>query len=80
MGVMMVDGKAEQQVIDYDELTRRVQSDAAALGLLYQKYYDRIFSFCVHRLFCRDKAQDVTSSVFLAVARNNRSVQGLLRA
>ncbi len=72
----MVDGKAEQQVLDYDELARRVRSDAAALGLLYQKYYDLIFSFCVHRLFCRDTAQDVTGSVFLAVARNIDQFKG----
>ena len=45
-------------------------------GQLYELYYDRIFRFCVHRLFNRTTAEDVTSSVFLTVARTMRDFKG----
>lgn len=45
------------------------QPGAETLESLYDKYYDRIYAFCVHRLFCRTAAEDVTSQVFLAAAR-----------
>ncbi|MHC4552580.1 MAG: RNA polymerase sigma factor [Planctomycetota bacterium] len=38
------------------------------LESLYDKYYERIYAYCVHRLFCRAVAEDVTSQVFLSVA------------
>ncbi len=52
------------------------KTQAAALGRLYELYYDRIFRFCVHRLFNRTTAEDVTSSVFLTVARTIRDFKG----
>ena len=39
-------------------------------------YYERIFRFCVHRLFNKEIAEDVTSAVFLEVARGIRSFKG----
>jgi RNA polymerase sigma-70 factor (ECF subfamily) len=59
-----------------DELVVLAKTQAAALGKLYELYYDRIFRFCVHRLFNRATAEDVTSSVFLTVARTIRQFQG----
>jgi len=60
----------------YDDLVILAKSQAAALGRLYELYYDRIFRFCVHRLFNRSAAEDVTSSVFLTVARTMREFKG----
>jgi RNA polymerase sigma-70 factor (ECF subfamily) len=60
----------------YDDLVVLAKTQAGALGRLYELYYDRIFRFCVHRLFNRTTAEDVTSSVFLTVARTMRDFQG----
>jgi len=53
-----------------DELVIRAKCQADALGELYDIYYKRIFKFCVHRLFNKEVAEDVTSTVFLEVAKN----------
>jgi RNA polymerase sigma-70 factor (ECF subfamily) len=50
--------------------------DADALGQLYDLYYERIYQFCVHRLFNREIAEDVTSTIFLQVARQIRGFAG----
>ena len=60
----------------YDDLVELAKTQAAALGRLYELYYDRIFRFCVHRLFNRATAEDVTSTVFLTVARMMRDFKG----
>jgi RNA polymerase sigma-70 factor (ECF subfamily) len=60
----------------YDELVVLAKSQAQALGRLYELYYDRVFRFCVHRLFNKTTAEDITSAVFLTVARTMRQFQG----
>ncbi len=60
----------------YDDLVLLAKTQAGALGRLYELYYDRIFRFCIHRLFNRTTAEDVTSSVFLTVARTMRDFKG----
>ncbi len=52
-----------------DDLVLEAHTQADALGRLYELYYERIFRFCVHRLFNKEIAEDVTSAVFLQVAR-----------
>jgi RNA polymerase sigma-70 factor (ECF subfamily) len=59
-----------------DGLVLRARTQADALGRLYEMYYGRIFRFCVHRLFDKETAEDVTSTVFLEVARKIRSFNG----
>ena len=68
--VIMVGAMAKlvQQTED-DDLVQRARSQADALARLYDIYYQPIFNFCVHRLFDKEIAEDVTSSVFLEVAR-----------
>jgi RNA polymerase sigma-70 factor (ECF subfamily) len=39
-------------------------------------YYEPVFRFCVHRLFNKEIAEDVTSAVFLEVARSIRRFRG----
>jgi RNA polymerase sigma-70 factor (ECF subfamily) len=60
----------------YDDLVILAKTQAAALGRLYELYYDRILRFCVHRLFNKTTAEDVTSSVFLTVARTMGQFKG----
>ena len=61
---------------DGDNLVIRARTQADALGRLYELYYDRIFRFCIHRLFSREVAEDITSTIFLAVARAMRTFEG----
>jgi len=44
--------------------------------LLYRRHYDAVFKYCVHRLFDRHTAEDVTSQVFLKVVENFHSFEG----
>jgi RNA polymerase sigma-70 factor (ECF subfamily) len=67
--------KVVQQTEDND-LVQRAKTQAEALGRLYEMYYERIFRFCVHRLFNKEIAEDVTSAVFLNVARGIRDFAG----
>jgi RNA polymerase sigma-70 factor (ECF subfamily) len=59
-----------------DDLVLRARTQAEALGQLYELYYERVFRFCVYRLFNKEIAEDVTSAVFLQVARGIRSFKG----
>ena len=61
---------------DDGDLLSRARTEADALGQLYELYYGRIFRFCVHRLFIKEVAEDVTSTVFLEVARRIRTFGG----
>jgi RNA polymerase sigma-70 factor (ECF subfamily) len=65
-----------QKQTDSNDLVLRARTEAGALGQLYEMYYRRIFRFCVHRLFNKQIAEDVTSTVFLHVARRIHSFKG----
>ena len=52
-----------------DDLVFRARTQADALGRLYEMHYERILGFCVYRLFNKEIAEDITSAVFLEVAR-----------
>jgi len=59
-----------------DDLVLKARTQAEALSRLYEMYYERIFWFCVHRLFDKEIGEDVTSAVFLEVARSIRLFKG----
>ncbi len=59
-----------------DDLVLRARTQADALGRLYELHYGPILRFCVHRLFIKEIAEDVTSTVFLEVARGIRRFTG----
>ena len=59
-----------------DALVQKARADAGALGSLYRLYYERVFAFCVHRLFNKTVAEDVTSAVFLDIAGTMRRFKG----
>jgi RNA polymerase sigma-70 factor (ECF subfamily) len=67
--MMMVDAMAKRlQENEHSGIVARARYDAAALGALYDKYYERIYRFCVHRVYCKAAAEDVAGNTFLAVA------------
>ena len=51
-------------------LIAKARGNPAAFAQLYRRHYDAVFRYCVHRLFDRQAAEDVTSAVFLKVVEN----------
>ena len=72
----MVGAMAKVEVRENNDLVLRARTQTDALARLYERYYDRIFRFCVYRLFDKEIAEDVTSMVFLEVARKIRGFKG----
>lgn len=57
-------------------LITRAREDRTAFVQLYRRHYDAVFRYCVHRLFERQTAEDVTSDVFLKVVENFSGFKG----
>jgi RNA polymerase sigma-70 factor (ECF subfamily) len=75
--VSMVGAMAKPvEQIPYDDLVVRAKTQAGALAELYELYYDRIYRFCVHRLYSKAAAEDITSGVFVTVAGAMRQFKG----
>ena len=64
------------KVIDEKSLIARARNDSTAFVQLYRSHYNAVFRYCVHRLFDRQLAEDVTSEVFLKAVENIRSFKG----
>ena len=58
------------------DLTTTAKSDPGAFTRLYFRHYDAIFRYCVHRLFDRTTAEDITSEVFLKMVENFQTFDG----
>jgi RNA polymerase sigma-70 factor (ECF subfamily) len=52
------------------QLIAEARRGPAAFTKLYRRHYDSVFRYCVHRLFERQTAEDVTSAVFIKVLEN----------
>jgi RNA polymerase sigma-70 factor (ECF subfamily) len=52
------------------DLVVRARRDRSAFAVLYDRYYPQVLRYCLRRLFVRAVAEDVTSDVFLRVARH----------
>ena len=59
--------RSSVQVNRENELVAQARYDSTAFVRLYRRHYDAIFRYCVHRLFEKTAAEDVTSEVFLKV-------------
>jgi len=66
----------DSKAADHSKLMTRACSDRAAFVQLYRRHYDAVFRYCVHRLFERTAAEDVTSDVFLKVVENIHRFKG----
>ena len=60
----------ESKAADDGQLIAEAFSDPAVFVKLYRRYYDSVFRYCVHRLFERQAAEDITGEVFLRVVEN----------
>ncbi len=59
----------EQQAL----LDRAAQADPVALGMLYDQYVDKIYSYIYHRVSSADIAEDLTAQVFMRMLEAVRS-------
>jgi RNA polymerase sigma-70 factor (ECF subfamily) len=57
-------------------LVVRARTSPAALGQLYERHYEPVLRYCIHRLFVREAAEDATGEVFLKIARGIRTFSG----
>jgi RNA polymerase sigma-70 factor (ECF subfamily) len=69
----------DNRVSNDGRLIAEARSDPAAFARLYRRHYDAVFRYCVHRLFERHTAEDVTSAVFLKVLGNLHGFKGTER-
>jgi RNA polymerase sigma-70 factor (ECF subfamily) len=60
----------ESKATDDGQLLAEALNDPAVFVKLYRRHYDAVFHYCVHRLFNRQMAEDITSEVFLKVVEN----------
>jgi RNA polymerase sigma-70 factor (ECF subfamily) len=58
------------------DLMTQAKSDPGVFTRLYLRHYDAVFGYCVHRLFDRHTAEDVTSQVFLSMVQNFETFEG----
>lgn len=59
-----------------DELIINAKTDKQAFSRVFDCYYDRILRFCYYRTSDRHHAEDITSAVFLTVAKKIKSFRG----
>jgi len=64
---------------DDGRLIEQARSDPEAFSRLYRRHYEAVFRYCVHRLFERQTAEDVTSAVFLKIVEKFNSFKGTER-
>ncbi len=62
-----------------DPLVSLASADSSAFLLLYDIYYEKIFSLCLARLHSKQITEDMTSVVFVQAARNIRRFRGKTR-
>jgi RNA polymerase sigma-70 factor (ECF subfamily) len=66
--------------MDESDMRLPAEIDRETIGALYEQYHDPIYRYCRHRLFTPEAAEDVTSSVFLAMAEGVGRFRGAPRA
>ena len=66
----------DNKAANHGQLVAEARNDPAAFVQLYRRHYDAVFRYCVHRLFERQTAEDVTSAVFLSVVENFSRFRG----
>jgi RNA polymerase sigma factor (sigma-70 family) len=58
------------------DLMTQAKSDPGVFTRLYLRHYDAVFRYCMHRLFDRNTAEDITSEVFLSMMENFQKFEG----
>jgi RNA polymerase sigma-70 factor (ECF subfamily) len=65
-----------ERELESSDLISQAKTNYNAFAMLYRRHYDAVFKYCVHRLFDRHLAEDVTSQVFLKVVEKFHSFKG----
>jgi RNA polymerase sigma-70 factor (ECF subfamily) len=60
----------ESKASNDGQMITETLSDPAVFVKLYRRHYDAVFRYCIHRLFDRQTAEDITGEVFLRVVEN----------
>ncbi|MHC4098986.1 MAG: RNA polymerase sigma factor [Planctomycetota bacterium] len=66
----------ESKAATDDQLIAETHDNPSVFVWLYRRHYDAIFRYCVHRLFERHTAEDITAEVFLKVVENLHLFKG----
>jgi len=73
----VIDNKAHTEDPQERELLERAaRADPIALGQLYDRYVNRIYSYIYHRVGQAEQAEDLTGQVFMRMLEAIRSGQG----
>jgi len=67
---------SDSPAVDDGQIITQARNSPEAFARLYRRHYDAVFRYCVHRLFERQTAEDVTSIVFLRVVENFSRFKG----
>ena len=70
---------SDSPATDDGQIITQARSNPKAFARLYRRHYDAVFRYCVHRLFERQTAEDVTSIVFLRMVENFGRFKGTER-
>jgi len=68
--------KEQDNSSDDGQLISNCISEPAVFSRLYRQHYDTVFRYCVHRLFDRHSAEDITSEVFFRVVEHIDEFKG----
>jgi len=66
----------ESKAANDGQLIADARDNPSAFVRLYRGHYDAVFRYCVHRLFDRHIAEDITAEVFLKVVENLNRFRG----
>ncbi len=66
----------ESKAANDGQLIADARDNPSAFVRLYRRHYDAVFRYCVHRLFDRHMAEDITAEVFLKVVENLHHFKG----
>lgn len=57
-------------------LMRKAQADPKAFATLYDRYFERVYAYCAHRVNHPQEAEDLCSQVFLNILKSLHTYQG----
>lgn len=52
------------------QLVEQAKTNIQAFNQIYDYYFDRIFKYCIRRVYVREYAEDITSYVFMKAVEN----------
>lgn len=58
------------------QIIRLARSDLSAFAPLYERYFPRIYAYCLRRVENRQDAEDLTSSIFMQAVANLHGFRG----